>query len=328
MGLVDLSDVQSLLRCPRCREALAVESGRYRCSSIRCAFSSEAFPAVDRWPAFVDFGHSILEPDVLEASLDGPAAGGRRWGSDRLPGWLRDAFVKPPNQVATRNVALLLSLLAGSSPLVLVIGGGTVGNGVEEIYRSDRARMLAFDIYASPFTQFIADAHRIPLAQDSVDAVLIQAVLEHVLDPDEVISEVHRVLKPGGLVYAETPFLQQVHAGPYDFVRFTSSGHRYLFRSFEEIDAGPVAGAGTQLMWSVDHLVRGLVRSELAGKLARAVLFWLRYLDRLIPRAFAMDNASAYYFLGRASQRQLSPQEILLYYRGAQQTAMRPRQSA
>src|SRR4029079_11363432 len=114
-------------------------------------------------------------------------------------------------------------------------------------------------------------------------AVLVQAVLEHVLDPARVVGEIHRVLRPDGLVYAETPFLQQVHAGPYDFTRYTSSGHRYLFRSFEEIAAGPVAGPGTQLLWSVDHLMRGVIRSELAGKLARALFFWLRYFDRLVP---------------------------------------------
>jgi hypothetical protein len=101
-------------------------------------------------------------------------------------------------------------------------------------------------------------------------------------------------------------------------VRYTSSGHRYLFRAFEEIAAGPVAGPGTQLLWSVDHIVRGLLRSELAGKLARVLFFWLRYLDRLTPTAFAMDNASAYYFLGRRADDELTPREIVNYYRGAQ----------
>ena len=71
------------------------------------------------------------------------------------------------------------------------------------------------------------------------------------------------------------------------------------------------------MLTSVDHLVRGLLRSELAGKLARLAFFWLRYLDSLVPTAFAMDNASAYYFLGRRSDRELSPREILAYYRGA-----------
>ena len=78
---------------------------------------------------------------------------------------------------------------------------------------------------------------------------------------------------------------------------------------------------GAQMLTSVDHLVRGLLRSELAGKLARLPFFWLRYLDRLVPTSFAMDNASAYYFLGRRSERELSPNEIVAYYRGAHRSA-------
>jgi SAM-dependent methyltransferase len=220
-------------------------------------------------------------------------------------------------------VEALLHLLPGNAPLLLVIGGGTAGNGIEAVYADTRVRVVAFDIYGSPLTQFIADAHQIPLADQSVDAVVIQAVLEHVLEPSRVVAEIHRVLRPDGLVYAETPFLQPVHAGPYDFVRYTASGHRYLFRAFEEIAAGPVAGPGTQLLWSVDHIVRGLLCSELAGKLTRGVFFWLRYLDGLIPTAFAMDDASAYYFLGRRADRELTEHEIVGYYRGAQRTGAR-----
>src|SRR5262249_7129131 len=155
------------------------------------------------------------------------------------------------------------SLLSGPSPLIVVIGGGTVGNGVAALYRDRRTRLLGFDVYGSSLTQFIADAHQIPPATGSVDAVVVQAVLEHVLDPQQVANEIHRVLRREGLVYAETPFLQHVHAGAYDFVRYTCSGHRYLFRAFEEISAGPVAGPGTQLLWSIDHTVRGLLRSQL-----------------------------------------------------------------
>jgi SAM-dependent methyltransferase len=279
--------------------------------------ASDSFPLVERWPALVDFEHSILLRDELLRSATG---GLNPWSIDRLPRRLR-SWAKPRNRVAERNTETLLGLLPGPAPLILVVGGGTMGNGVEEICADRRTRVVAFDIHGSPLVQFIADAHQIPLASGSVDAVLVQAVLQQVLDPGEVVSEIRRVLRNGGLVYAETPFLQQVNAGPYDFVRYTSSGHRYLFRAFEEIAAGPVAGPGTQLLWSVDHIMRGLLRSELAGKLARLAFFWLRYLDHLVPTAFAMDNASAYYFLGRRSERELLPGEILAYYRGAQRSA-------
>jgi SAM-dependent methyltransferase len=322
MGLVTLSEIEALLTCPSCGSRLAGSETTFRCSSTACALSASSFPVVGEWPVLVDFERSILRADEVETP-DAFGAGGypatSQWSIDRLPDQLRFLW-KPRNSVAARSVERLLTLLPGPAPLLLVVGGGTMGNGVEALYADPRVRVVGFDIYGTPLTQFIADAHQIPLASDSVDAVLVQAVLEHVLDPSQVVREIRRVLRDGGLVYAETPFLQQVHAGPYDFVRFTSSGHRYLFRGFEEIAAGAVAGPGTQLLWSLDHLVRGLLRSQLGGRLARAAFFWLRYLDRLVPVAFAMDSASAYYFLGRRADSELTPREIVEYYRGAQRT--------
>jgi SAM-dependent methyltransferase len=314
MPLVDLASVASLLVCPRCGSPLDETEGAYTCTSSSCGLAEPgSFPTVAGRPAVVDFAQSIVRRADLEAQARS-TPGARE---DRLPRWLR-SWWRPRNEVAARNVDLLLSLVTEAFPLVLVVGGGTIGNGVEALYDDRRVHLLAFDIYPSPLIQLVADAHAIPLANDSVDAVVVQAVLEHVVDPSRVVREIQRVLRPGGLVYAETPFLQQVHAGPYDFVRFTSSGHRYLFRAFEELAAGPVAGPGTELLWSVDHLTRGLLRSELAGKLARGLFFWLRYLDRLVPDRFAMDSASAYYFLGRRSEHELAPHDIVEYYRGAQ----------
>jgi ubiquinone/menaquinone biosynthesis C-methylase UbiE len=272
-----------------------------------------SFPVIERWPVLADFEHSVLDPAELLRLATGDE---RRWSIERVPRRFR-SWAKPRNRAAVRNVEILLRLLGGPASVILVVGGATMGNGVEQIYADPRTRVVAFDIYGSPLVQLIADAHQMPLATESVDAVVVQAVLQQVLDPGRVVDEIHRVLRPRGLVYAETPFLQQVaHAGP-DFIRYTSSGHRSLFRAFEEVAAGPVAGPGAQMLSSVDHLVRGLLRSELAGKLTRVAFFWLRYLDRLVPTAFAMDNASAYYFLGRRSERDLSPSEILAYYRGA-----------
>jgi ubiquinone/menaquinone biosynthesis C-methylase UbiE len=45
------------------------------------------------------------------------------------------------------------------------------------------------------------DPVRVPYAADSFDAVLSCGVLEHVLDPDESLEELRRVLRPGGLFY-------------------------------------------------------------------------------------------------------------------------------
>jgi SAM-dependent methyltransferase len=274
------------------------------------------FPAVGSHPALIDFERSVIrESDLLQSS----GASVVERGKVRGPlGGLRN-LTAAPNDAAERCAADLLARL-GRSPRqrVLVIGGGTLAKGADRLVRDGGAQVIAFDLYASPWTQFIADAHQIPLADASVDAVWVQAVLEHVLDPWHAVTEIERVLSPRGWVYAETPFLQQVHEGPYDFTRFTESGHRWLFRRFERIDSGVVAGPGNQLTWTLDFVTRGLFRSFVAGRAARVASFWANALDRLIPERFAVDAASCVLFDGSKSERALTPAEIVAHYRGAQ----------
>jgi len=264
----------------------------------------------------IDFGQSVFtEADLLggeAASIIRRTHGAAFTAMKRL--------VSRRNRVAERSVQRLQDLLVRqtSAPVVLVVGGGAIGNGLDSLYRSSSAQIIGFDIYASEIVQFVADAHMIPLCDATVDAVVVQAVLQHVLDPVQVVSEIHRVLKSHGIVYAETAFMQQVCEGPYDFVRFTESGHRYLFRAFDEIESGAVAGPGTQMLWSIDYLARSLLRSRAAGRLARAACCWLPLLDRIAPRPYSIDDASCVYFLGRWRTTSMSPHEIIAHYQGAQ----------
>jgi len=271
---------------------------------------------VDHWPVLVDFTTSVLDLSAMIATQAQSVV--PRGGRSRRLEALKNALFAP-NSVAGDNLERLRrELPRNGRSQVLIVGGGGGGNGTKTLFADENLDLIAFDIYATPLTQFIADGHQIPLADGSVDAVVIQAVLEHVLDPAQVVAEIHRVLAPGGVVYAETPFLQQVHEGPYDFTRFTESGHRYLFRKFTLLDSGIIGGPGTQLLWSIDYLARSLFRSRLAGGVTKALFFWVRLLDRLCPYPYAVDSASGCYFLGRRSDREISPREIIKYYRGAQ----------
>jgi SAM-dependent methyltransferase len=193
-----------------------------------------------------------------------------------------------------------------------------MGAGMRQLYEAPDIGIVSFDIYLSDLTQIAADAHGIPLRDGAVDGVVVQAVLEHVLEPETVVQEIRRVLKPGGVVYAETPFMQQVHEGAHDFTRYSESGHRYLFRHFRELKSGSVSGPGSVLLWSMDYLSRGLFRSNLAGRLVRVGFFWLRWLDRLVPESYAIDGASGVYFMGQLSSGPITPRSAIERYRGAQ----------
>ena len=319
MGLIDIKEFTSILVCPRCRQSLVQTADRYRCTNPTCAYSNNlCFPIIGGQPVLVDFDQSILvESEVLATSGASPVF--RRESSF----WKKQIgnILFSTNTVAEKNATRLRDLLkeGPGKPIVLVVGGGTIGSAARNLVHDPSLRLISFDIYHTPLTQLIADAHQIPIADQSVDAVWIQAVLEHVLNPWRVVSESHRVLKKNGIVYAETPFMQQVHEGPYDFTRFTESGHRWMFKKFDLIDGGVVRGPGTQLSWTIDHVSRGIFRSTRAGLIARALLFWVRYIDKIIPEDYAVDSASGVFFLGRKSEREITPREIVKYYKGADQ---------
>ncbi|HET6942715.1 MAG TPA: class I SAM-dependent methyltransferase [Sphingomicrobium sp.] len=198
----------------------------------------------------------------------------------------------------------------------MIIGGGSLSEGVRTLRDDADFHVVSFDIYASDQTDFVADAHAIPLKDGMVDGVWIQAVLEHVLTPRVVAEEIARVLRPGGLVYAETPFLQPVHEKAYDFTRFTESGHRWLFREFEMIDSGVVSGPGTTLFLHLRYFAGAVFRNRRLGTLAALPFFWLRFFDRIIPRTHSSDMASGLYFLGRKSERTIAPAEMPAVFMG------------
>ena len=205
-------------------------------------------------------------------------------------------------------------------PRVLVVGGSIEGEGSGEFLRSPHLDVVESDVSFGPRTQIVLDSHAIPYADESFDGVVVQAVLEHVLAPLDCVEEIFRVLKPAGLVYSEVPFIQQVHGGPYDFTRFTHSGHRWLFRHFDEIDSGMTAGAGTGLAWSIEYFLLSLLgqtdKRKLAVKgLARLGSFWLKYIDKWFGwNAHGLNAAAGLYFLGQKSEQPLSIQSIVPYY--------------
>jgi SAM-dependent methyltransferase len=316
MSLLPMSEIVSLLACPACGSPLREPIEGLSCTSDDCR---RVYLAVgsNSTPILIDTDASIVDVGALlkTGAVSQIGRGSRGW-----LGILIERITVKRNRTAERFVqklaADLMAETKGRRPRLLIVGGGGVGSGIESIYANQNIDMMAFDIYKSEQCQFIADGHQIPLQSGTVDGVVVQAVLEHVLDPQLVVSEIHRVLRPGGLVYADTPFMQQVHEGPYDFTRFTESGHRYLFRRFEMRSSGAVGGLGTQLHWSLFYFGRGVHKR--VGQIFWLGFSWLDRLDDLLDPRATVDGASGVFFYGHSSTRAISPQEIIDYYSGAQ----------
>jgi SAM-dependent methyltransferase len=323
MPLMPLDAVVPLLDCPACGSSLRGSVESLRCASDNC---QRVYPAVgsNSTPILIDCDASIVDVSAL-LKTDAASQINRSKGRlGRLAVRLTRQRNKTAERLAQRLTADLIVETKDRRPRLLIVGGGAVGNGIESLYADRNLDIVAFDIYKSDQCQFIADGHQIPLRDGSVDGVLVQAVLEHVLEPQRVVDEIHRVLRPDGLVYADTPFMQQVHEGPYDFTRFTESGHRYLFRRFEVRSSGATGGLGTQLYWSLFYLGRGIHRR--VGQVLWAGFSWLHLLDGLLDPRATVDGASGVFFYGQSSTRSISPQEIVAYYSGAQRQEDRGRE--
>lgn len=92
----------------------------------------------------------------------------------------------------------------------------------------------------------VGDIHHLPFADNSQEAIVCIAVLEHVTDPFKASEEVHRVLQVGGMCIVYVPFLYYFHAekGYYgDYWRFTKDGLAHMFKEFSSIETQPVRGA-------------------------------------------------------------------------------------
>lgn len=102
------------------------------------------------------------------------------------------------------------------------------------------------DKVADYHPDIVGDIHALPFPDNSVDAIICIAVLEHVEEPGKAVSEVYRVLKPGGKAFFYAPFLFYYHPLKnyyQDFFRFTSDGWRYLTRQFSKVELQNVRGA-------------------------------------------------------------------------------------
>lgn len=81
----------------------------------------------------------------------------------------------------------------------------------------------------------VADAHDIPFANETFDAVIALELFEHLQHPAAVSSETLRVLRPGGQALMSIPFMFRIHGDPFDFQSFTERGLTELFCDFSNV---------------------------------------------------------------------------------------------
>lgn len=166
--------------------------------------------------------------------------------------------------------------------LLLDIGSGNRNLG-EHLDPSNRLLRLDYPQtsfrYANP-PDIYGDAQSLPVATASVDVVVLFEVLEHVPDHVRALTEIARVLRPGGRLFLSVPFLYPIHDAPHDYFRFTSFGLRKLledggFQLKSEMRLGNGFVVGLQLinLALLESVRRVFLSHRLLGLLAGMVAY-------------------------------------------------------
>ncbi len=202
IGQVGATDLLERLRCPECGGRVVPAAGE----ALECEGCGRAYPRVRGVPCLLP--ESMLRVDPERGEVEVPeditehATGGEyHWNAYGIESLL-------PTSGADREV--------------LLVGCGDAGERAR--LRSMGFRVQGFDIHWSPGTDFLGDAHRIPVADESYDIAISMQVLEHLHSPWIAVGEMARVLRPGGWLIGSVAFLKAYH-GSYFHITHLGMTH-------------------------------------------------------------------------------------------------------
>lgn len=181
---------------------------------------------------------------------------------------------------------------------VLDIGGVRTrkkGRFRPPLERVDSWQYLNLDSAAEP--DYLCSAEDIPLADGSVDTVVMTEVLQYLERPEAVVQQVHRVLAADGVCLASSPFMFAAHGDDHvDRRRFSAVGLRELFggAGFASVDVQAMGSVGSTTH-DLLHVALGYAHPKESSLTRRALRRLVRRCEPLFRRIDRLTEAQSRY---------------------------------
>ena len=291
MNLVKLESLIDKLRCPACfSPQLSKKSQQITCSACKVSYPINNFT-----PNF------LLGNDSHTANAMNYFSGQYSNRSKFAEGTF-DKLKKISDSIHRPSLMLHLGRIDVSDHLAAADLTLNIGSREKQI----SSNVVNLDIVENDFLDIQGNVENIPFDNESVDFVNIIAVLHHLKHPEKAVEEIHRVLKPGGYVYAEDHFFYPYHSDPGDCHRWTKEGYLLLFENFNKINIKLIHGPTTTVLNILKFYLpmilscNSAIIFEIFYILFSYLLFPFKYLDLFVKNHDKADFiAGGYALLGQ-----------------------------
>jgi SAM-dependent methyltransferase len=165
-------------------------------------------------------------------------------------------------------------------------------------------RLVNFDLMYTGAVDVLGDTLALPFPDGQFALIISQEMVEHVPDPFRAVREMARVLRAGGTLYLQAPFVIGYHPGPEDYWRFSRAGMQRLLAQagLECRRLEPAVGAGTGMYRITVEFFAALPARMLpalylpAKALASVIFFPLVWWDGFLARGKQSDRIPGGYF--------------------------------
>lgn len=127
---------------------------------------------------------------------------------------------------------VMATFAADTKPNMLVLDAGAGDAPYKHLFGHARYETADLKTVDKKYTNvtYQCDLTDIPVEDNRFERIILNQVLEHVPDPVTVLTELCRVMKPGGKLLCSAPVIFDEHEQPYDFYRYTQFAYDPLMK--------------------------------------------------------------------------------------------------
>ncbi|HEY5464295.1 MAG TPA: methyltransferase domain-containing protein [Hanamia sp.] len=163
-------------------------------------------------------------------------------------------------------------------------------SGVTKYVGLDIENALEYDASVKP--DFTWDGIKMPFEDGQFETAFGTEVLEHCPRPEIILSEVNRMLKPGGVFFFTVPFLWPLHEVPHDEYRYTPFALKRLLEEtgFVDIEIKPTGYWHASMAQMMGLWVRraplSIRKRKIVSAILKPVIKYLIRIDQYTDKSF------------------------------------------